>query len=245
MRIRGHGPGARTEAAGRRDEPPGREPAQAVPQGIRARDPVGSQLVGRLVSGLHRGATGGPQSLAHLHAVAYALGTPGASPPRRSSGGLSVDRIGLTVIVADNGASASRPAPLRPPQPSGGEPTRRRSCWFPPPPRTAWDRSLRPRKRVSRSLWRRHGQFAQAPAEPVQGHRYVEVEVVLGVDTHLDFCTPRASHAGHRHVPCLFRCCGHSCWSDDSGNGRYCDEPRLRQAPMRSRPIPGGCEATL
>jgi hypothetical protein len=37
-RLRGFGLSAWTEAAGGRDEPPGREPAQAIPQGVRGRD---------------------------------------------------------------------------------------------------------------------------------------------------------------------------------------------------------------
>jgi hypothetical protein len=86
---------------------------------------------------------------------------------------------------------------------------------------------------------RRHGQFAQAPAQVVEGHRHVEVEVRIHTQDHLDIRTLRASYAGHHHVRCSFRFCAHYSWPDDPENGRYCDEPRLRQAPMRSRSGPG------
>jgi hypothetical protein len=82
---------------------------------------------------------------------------------------------------------------------------------------------------------RGHPQCAQVPAQVVEGYRYVEVEVRVHTQDHLDIRAVLASYAAHHHVLCSFRCRGHYCRPDDPENGRYCEEPGLRHAPMRSR----------
>ena len=49
---------------------------------------------------------------------------------------------------------------------------------------------------------RRHPRFAQAPAQLVEGYRYVEVEVRVHAQDYLDIRTLRVSYAAHHHVSC-------------------------------------------
>jgi hypothetical protein len=116
-RLRGFGLSAWTEAAGGRNELPGREPAQAIAQGLRSREYEGLQLVGRLTPGLHRGAAGGPKSPDHLHATIRALGRARRlAGQHRPGGGLGVDRVGLAVAPE---VTALGPLDLRNSNPHG------------------------------------------------------------------------------------------------------------------------------
>jgi hypothetical protein len=81
---------------------------------------------------------------------------------------------------------------------------------------------FRPREEVAvASDGRRCLRLAQAPAQVVEDHRHMEVQVCVHPQHHLNRL-PRSTHAAPRHSPRSFRC-RRQLLPDDTEDGRYCE----------------------
>jgi hypothetical protein len=115
------------------------------------------------------------------------LGSPRASPARTALAAACASRWDRTCLCAGGGGAwVSRPPPPKLPQPSGGGQARLRSCSGPlysGTPHRA--KALRPTKEsLIASRCGRYLQLTQAPAQLVQSHRHVHVEVRVHTQDH-------------------------------------------------------------